>query len=219
VLQHLGFRRVHPDDHEPIVGWLSERALEYDQPTLLLHMICERLKQHQMIRPAVTTVERWVVTARMQAHHASLNRLQCLLTPDRITLLDHLLVSESETGPTPLYRLRQHADTNTPTALLHILDKLITLASWNVDTWALSTLNPNRQKFLARLGRTYTMQALRRMGSERRYPILLSFLKQTLIELTDESIGAVPLSRETGFSPWEEGRDTKVVLRDSRYGL
>ena len=31
--------------------------------------------------------------------------------------------------------------------------------------------------------------------------------------------GAVPLSRETGFSPWEEGRDTKVVLRDSRYGL
>jgi hypothetical protein len=32
------------------------------------------------------------------------------------------------------------------------------------------------------------MQALRRMGPERRYPILLSFLKQTLIELTDESI-------------------------------
>ena len=31
--------------------------------------------------------------------------------------------------------------------------------------------------------------------------------------------GTVPLSRETGFSPWEEGRDTKVVLRDSRYGL
>ena len=33
------------------------------------------------------------------------------------------------------------------------------------------------------------------------------------------NVGAVPLSRETGFSPWEEGRDTKVVLRDSRYGL
>jgi hypothetical protein len=33
------------------------------------------------------------------------------------------------------------------------------------------------------------------------------------------SLGAVPLSRETGFSPWEEGHDTKVVLRDSRYGL
>jgi len=51
----------------------------------------------------------------------------------------------------------------------------------------MSVLNPNRQKFLARLGRKYTVQALRRMGPERRYPILLPFLKQTLIDLTDES--------------------------------
>jgi hypothetical protein len=34
--------------------------------------------------------------------------------------------------------------------------------------WDVSTLNPNRQKFLARLGRKYTAQALRRMGPERR---------------------------------------------------
>jgi hypothetical protein len=39
------------------------------------------------------------------------------------------------------------------------------------------------------------------------------------LSLLDKKFGAVPLSRETGFSPWEEGRDTKVVLRDSRYGL
>jgi hypothetical protein len=34
-----------------------------------------------------------------------------------------------------------------------------------------------------------------------------------------EILGAVPLSRETDFSLWEEGRDTIVVLLDSRYGL
>ena len=32
-------------------------------------------------------------------------------------------------------------------------------------------------------------------------------------------VGTVPLSRETGLSPWEEGRDTQGVLRDPRYGL
>lgn len=188
VLHHLGFHRVQPDDHPSIVAWLTERALEHDKPTLLFQMICERLKQHQLIRPAVTTVERWVVTARMQGHQESLNQLQPLLTPERMTLLDSLLVSEIEQGPALLYRLRQHADTNTPTALLHTLDKFLLLESWNVDAWDMSHLNPNRQKLLARLGRKYTMQALRRMGPERRYPILLSFLKQTLIELTDESI-------------------------------
>jgi hypothetical protein len=29
VLHHLGFRRVQPDDDEPIVTWLTERALEH----------------------------------------------------------------------------------------------------------------------------------------------------------------------------------------------
>jgi len=44
--------------------------------------------------------------------------------------------------------------------------------------------------------------------------------EQEYIEMSVYRIlGAVPLSRETGSSPWEEGRDTKVVLRDSRYGL
>lgn len=188
VLQHLGFRRLPPAEHPSLVAWLTERALEHDKPTLLLHMLCERLKQHQIIRPAVTTLERWVVTARLQAHRESLHRLQPLLTLERRTLLDSLLGAEAEQGPTPLIQLRQHADTNTPSALRMTLDKVRLLTSWHVDTWDLSALNPNRQKWLARLGRHYTTQALRRMGPERRYPLLLAFLKQTLLDLTDESI-------------------------------
>ena len=39
------------------------------------------------------------------------------------------------------------------------------------------------------------------------------------VNVTLSKYGAVPLSRETGFSPWEVGRDTTGVLRDSRYGL
>src|SRR5262249_44555523 len=113
---------------------------------------------------------------------------QPLLTPDCMAVLDRLLVPEEETGKTPLYLLRQYATSNTPPALLETLDKLTLLHSWAVDQWDMTALNPNRQKFLARLGRKYTVQALRRMGPERRYPILLALLKQTLIDLTDESI-------------------------------
>jgi TnpA family transposase len=188
VLNHLGFRRVHPEDHTPILTWLTERALEHDKPTLLLQMVCEHLKQQHLLRPAVTTLERWVVTARMQAHHESLHRLQPLLTPDRLALLDSLLIPEQDKGKTQLSWLRQHATSNTPPALLDTLSKLTLLQKWEVDQWEMSALNPNRQKFLARLGRKYTVQALRRMGPERHYPILLSLLKQTLIDLTDESI-------------------------------
>ncbi len=188
VLDHLGLRRVQAKEQEQLLAWLIERALEHDKPTLLLQMTSEHLKQQKMLRPGVTVLERLVVTARAQAHHESFHRLQPLLTPDCMAVLDRLLVPEEETGKTPLYLLRQYATSNTPPALLETLDKLTLLHSWAVDQWDMTALNPNRQKFLARLGLKYTVQALRRMGPERRYPILLALLKQTLIDLTDESI-------------------------------
>jgi Tn3 transposase DDE domain len=52
----------------------------------------------------------------------------------------------------------------------------------------LSTLNPNRLKFLASLGRRHTNQALRRLAPERRYPILLAFVSDAHAEITDEAI-------------------------------
>ena len=117
VVHHVGFGRVQIEDHEQIVAWLTERALEHDKPTLLCHMSCERLKQQQKIRPAVTPLARWVVTARVQAHQESLRRLQPLLTPERMALLDSLLVAEEDQGKTHLSRFRQPANSQTPTAL------------------------------------------------------------------------------------------------------
>jgi hypothetical protein len=188
VLDHLGFRRVQAEEQEQLLAWLTERALEHDKPTLLLQMACEHLKSQHLLRPGVTILERLVITARTQAHHESLRRLQPLSTPNRMTLLDGVLAPAQDSGKTPLYWLRQYATSNTPPALLNALDKLTLLEQWEVDQWDVVALNPNRQKFLARLGRKYTVQALRRMGPERRYSILLSLLKQTLIDLTDESV-------------------------------
>jgi hypothetical protein len=103
VLDHLDFRRVQEEEQEQLLAWLTERALEHDKPTLLLQITCEHLKQQQMLRPSVTVLERLVVTARAQAHHESFHRLQPLLTPDCMALLDRLLVPEQDTGKTPLY--------------------------------------------------------------------------------------------------------------------
>jgi hypothetical protein len=54
----------------------------------------------------------------------------------------------------------------------------------------------------------------------RRGKEMIPYFERTGMQYLDYSdFGAVPLSRETGFSPWEEGHDTKVVLLDPRYGL
>ena len=68
------------------------------------------------------------------------------------------------------------------------MERRATLIGWGVDRWDLRALHPNRLKFLARLGKRSTNQALQRAPAERRYPILVAFLRQSLEETTDEVI-------------------------------
>ena len=80
------------------------------------------------------------------------------------------------------------ATSNAASAMLFCLDKLAFLREYKIDTWDLSLLTPNRLKFLSQIAKRSTNQALQRMPEEKRYPILLAFLSQSLIEITDETI-------------------------------
>jgi len=123
-----------------------------------------------------------------RAQRATLRRPAPLLTEACRILLDRLLVLEAITGRTPLTWLRQGATANSPAAILTTFEKLAWLRGWGVDRWDLSSLTPNRVKFLAQVGRKTTNQALQRAPEARRYPILLAFLHQSLIDLTDEAL-------------------------------
>ncbi len=193
VLAYLGFQRPTPLDLESLQGWLIDRALEHDKPSLLFSLLSEKLKQEKVIRPGVTVLERMVAAARSSAHQVSLARLSELLTTERKALLDNLPEPDPSSGQTILSWLKQPAVANSPTAILEVLDKFVQLKSWSpgrraVNQWDASGLNPNRQKFLARIGIRYTNQALQRMGEERRYPILVAFIIQTLLDVADELI-------------------------------
>jgi hypothetical protein len=53
----------------------------------------------------------------------------------------------------------------------------------------LSAIPAERRRFLTRLGRRATGQALARRDAERRYPILLALLGQTAVDVLDEVVG------------------------------
>jgi hypothetical protein len=57
-----------------------------------------------------------------------------------------------------------------------------------VAEWDVSTINPNRLKFLAQIGRKATSQALQRLAPARRYPIVAAFLRHSMEEITDELV-------------------------------
>lgn len=187
VMKHLGFRRAADQDIEHVRNWLTERSLEHDRPVALIDLACEKIRHERLMRPGLTVIERMVAAARSEAHEVSAKRLAPLLTTERKTLLDGLLQPSDSGEPTPLGWLRRPATSNTPPALLEVTEKIQTLQDWSVPDWDLSAINPNRQKMLARLARKYSNHDLQRMGPERRYPILLAFLKQTFTDMLDEA--------------------------------
>ncbi len=50
----LGYRRASNSDWLDLEQWLTERALEHNQPLLLFHMACEHLKQQKILRIGTT---------------------------------------------------------------------------------------------------------------------------------------------------------------------
>lgn len=189
VQAYLGFRRANVDDVRRLGEWLLERALKHDRPSLLLHLACEHLHASRIVRPGITQLERIVAAARHKAQAEIFTRLGPVLeSPQVQSVLDRLLVADPATGRTPLTWLRHGATATTPSAILGSLEKLAKLRAWGVEAWDLSAVNPNRRQVLARVGKRSTNQALERMAAQRRYPILLAFLRQALEEITDETI-------------------------------
>jgi hypothetical protein len=75
-----------------------------------------------------------------------------------------------------------------PAAVKSELEKLAYLRGLGADTLDLSVLPAERRRFLAGVGRRLTPQHLARREPARRYPILLTLITQSAIDVLDESL-------------------------------
>ncbi|MFK7990356.1 MAG: Tn3 family transposase [Sandaracinaceae bacterium] len=187
ALRHLGFRRARRTELRELDEWLVRQASAHARPSVLLADACERLLRARVLRPGVTVLERHVLDARLAAERRTFDSLHALIEPVR-DVLERLLRVDAELEGTRLTWLRERARSNSPRAIQGMLDKHEWLAEAGVAEWDVSPIHPNRLRFLARLGRTADAQMLGRMPERRRYPVLVAFLRQSLVDITDELI-------------------------------
>lgn len=188
IQDYLGFRKSNKTDYQQLGAWLLERAMEHDRPLLLFQLLIKKLEISKIIRPGLTILERMVVAARNEAWTETALRLQPILTEEREKFLDSLLEVEIDKQRTPLAWLRTGAVSNSPKAIKNALAKIDFLNQQRVENWDISVLNPNRLKFLAKLGKKSPTQALSRTPEARRYSILIAFCSQIYTEIIDETI-------------------------------
>jgi hypothetical protein len=178
VRAHLGFHVASGREIDGLAGWLVARAIEHDAPSALFSVAVEHLLARLIVRPSVDQLARMIATAREAAHHAVYDLLAWQLDDRRQAELDRLLVVDSRLGVAPLVWLREQFEgkCSEPLIAKHVqrFELLERLDAGKVD---LSALPPSRRRLLAARARRMTPRALRRMAPERRYPILLAFLR------------------------------------------
>jgi TnpA family transposase len=185
---YLGWRTFKEAESSQLFEWLVERALEHERPITLLELALTKLKTDKITRPGLTVLERLVLSAREQAHKRTYQAVEDVLVPERLEWLDKLLARDSDIKLTRLEWLRQQPTTNSPASILTTLEKLTYLTQAGVAKWSIAKLNPNRRKYLAELARRSSVQALASISVTRRYPILLAFVVEAIVELTDLAV-------------------------------
>ena len=170
------------------MGWLTERALEHDTPTILFGQALDQMRAERIVRPGLDRLTRTVATARADGRREIRRRLGPDLTPERCDELDELLVTDPALGVARLVWLNAGATSASSDAAKAEVAKLAYLEAAGADRLDLSVIAPERLRQLATIARRSTPRALRLMDPERRHPILLAALAAAHTEIVDETV-------------------------------
>ena len=213
IMTYLGFRWLQANDESNLFDWLSQRALENPRPSVLLQQASEWLYKQRLVRPGITTVERWVMNARQTADEYSYLILAASLDESSRQSLDKLLVPDAVRGESLLNWLRRPARGYNAEDILDALAKLESLQTWEIDSWAIQRLPPARIEHLAQLAQHSNAQALESKAPQQRYPILMAFMAESRKNLTDEILDLYDNRIAEGL------RDAKNALKEHRLKL
>lgn len=185
MLRHLNFRKWQPMDEPLYEKWLIHQGMEHDNERYLLNKLCQKLHQDKILRPSIGTLERVIGGIDEHLHAETYQRLSFLWQPELFHQLDNLLQTH-EAGKLTGHRwLCMVPTANTPKSLRQTLDKITFLKNIKVDTWDLSVIPSNRKKRLANIVRNNSNHYLQRVKPQKRYPLLVCFLWETLLDTTD----------------------------------
>ncbi len=212
VARYLGWRTAGVMELKELDEFLLARALEHDSPTLLFRLGCEFLVSARVIRPGPVMVIERVAHARAQAQAETYDRLAHEFTAERCAQLDGLLVNDASIGMSRLRWLSTGPVEASASAVRAEVDKLGFLRGLGADELDMSVLPAERRRFLATMGRRLTGQALERRDPQRRYPILLTVLAQSI---SSAKFGAAERRMQQELAErGKTGEDRQALLDD-----
>src|SRR3954470_24636444 len=180
------FRDPDARDVDDVGDLLVEHALAHDSPLALLRTAAITLRDRQLLRPGISTLERLVASARARAERDTYERLEPVLDAQTRRGLDALCVTDVRLGVSRLVWLGREARSASPAQIVGQLEKLAFLRELGAPDWQLGAVSANRRRQLAALVRRSTSAALAGRPDRLRYPALLCFCHDQAVRLVDE---------------------------------
>lgn len=185
------FRDAGPADVNNLEDLLVEHALEHDSPLALLRTAAITLRDRQLLRAGISTLERLVASARARAERDSYERLAPAFDTGTTRALDALCVTDVRLGVSRLVWLGREARSASPAQIVTQLEKLAFLRELGAPGWQLEAVSANRRRQLAALARRSTTAALAGRPDRLRYPALQCFCQEQAVRLLDEILDRV----------------------------
>ncbi len=183
---HLKLRPyVHAQDQPRLTAHLLTRALQRDDPAVLLEEAEEWLREEGILFPAELAIQKIIAQVRPQAEQQVFAAITCQLTMTQAQALEELLQREQGKRGSTLAWLKEPAVKASPPAIKMLITKLETVRHLQVSAIDLSSLNRNRVRVLAHLGEKYHRDSLLRFSEQKRAALLVCYLQDLQQELLD----------------------------------
>lgn len=168
-----------------LTEYLLVRALQRDDPAVLLEEAEEWLRDEGILFPAEAGLEKLIAQVRPQAEQQLFSAITCQLTPTQRQALEDLLLREQGKRGSTLAWLKEPAVKASPSAITMLIAKLETVRQLQVSSIDLTVFNRNRVRVLAHLGEKYHRDSLLRFSEEKRAALLVCYLQDLQQELLD----------------------------------
>lgn len=184
---YLKLSKYGEPDTLKIEQFIFEQACGLEQTHALLSLVRDFLRNHSILEPAESTLRRLIQQQRQKARGFIFDKIYDCLTTEHKKQLDQLLKTDDKSY-SELYRLKQVANRASATSIIKIAKKLDKIKSMGVLEIDLSWLNNNLQRWMNRHVRQATATRLRKLTDKKRYAIMVCFLKQHYLDMTDNLV-------------------------------
>jgi TnpA family transposase len=203
ILEYLGFNRLNEITKKNLVTWIKKQATINIEAKQLVSFAEEYLFKNKIVIPSQNELYRLVRSTSLDVAERWFADINALIDPNLQQQMDATLTNNEPNEQSTFFQfLKEYPGSACISELNKYLRRYQQLQQISIDEINTSNTLPSFYDYLYGLGKYYSAWEMKRLSKEKRFPILLVFLKESkkilldyLVALHDQFI--TDMMRET----------------------